>query len=451
MKLIKRKGGGHYRFLKQEESDALRARHSHVREDPNNKSIVEKLLAEMKSDDLWLVCDCKTKDAPILIARQMDNGIRLANKQEGGLHAVGCVMEREILPTEKGKGPGDISRKSFVKAGYGNIIPHSGEAKSTESHGKKDGNSKTGRKRYSSIARLMLQLLDDAKINYSELPLPQHGGSTIVPPEALTNLLASTAYYPGRMLNEVVRLEYRLKVPDLERLMTELEKKVWKKNEAATFWVMFRSTDVRTTGAYVTFNGCPYAFEPTRGMSINGEHQDGVRESYWVITRFVRDPITKAVVCRDGYAHAIYSTEIPIPIDSNLERDTMKSLSDIAVWGKHKGITEIRMHKPLFDIMVKEEEGDLETGVIPDFMVTVESGNNRQHTLVIETTGYVTQEYIDRKERQHELMKQLGELLTDPPDWPYAKKREFKKVLAKYIFHSDDRAAFILNRPASNS
>jgi len=37
-------------------------------------------------------------------------------------------------------------------------------------------------------------------------------------------------------------------------------------------------------------------------------------------------------------------------------------------------------------------------------MVTIESGNNRQHTLVIETTGYVTQEYIDRKERQHELM-----------------------------------------------
>ncbi|EGM3722934.1 hypothetical protein QD671_004065 [Salmonella enterica] len=450
MKLIMKKSGRLFRFLTDDESEALRARHSHAKDVVENEGIVKKLLAEMKSNDLWLLCDCKAMDEPVLIARQMDNGIRLANKQGGGLHAVGCVMERYILPAEKGEGSGDILRKPFVKVGYDKIIPRSGETEATKSHGKRDGNSKTGRKRYSSIARLMLQLLDDAKINYSELPLNKHSGSTIAPPKALSNLLASTEYYPGRMLDEVVRLDYRLKVADLERLMTELENKAWKKNEAATFWVMFRSTDVRTTGAYVEFNGNKYPFEPTRGMSINGEHKDGVRESYWVITRFVRDQITKNVVCRDGYAHAIYSTEIPIPIDSNLERDTMNSLSEIAGWGKRKGITEIKMHKPLFDIMVKEE-GDLETGIIPDFVVTVESGYNRLHTIVIETTGYVTQEYIDRKTRQHELMKQLGELLTDPPDWPYSRKSEFKKVLAKYIFHPDVRAKFNEERPSSNS
>lgn len=454
MKLIKRKGGQNFRFLTADESKALRARNSHTENSEDvakNEDTVKKILVEMKKYDLWLVCDCKTKDAPILIARQMDNGIRLANKQEGGLHAVGCVMEREILPTEKGKGTGDKSRKPFVKAGYGNIIPRSGETNLTKSNAKKDGNRKTGRKRYSSLARLMFQLLEDAKINYSYLPLPQHSGSTKQPSEALTNLLARTEYYPGRMLNEVVKLEHELKPRDLERLMTELEKKKWKKNEKPTFWVLFRSTKVSMTGAEVD----SYSFEPTQGMSINGEKKNGARESYWVITRFIRDPITRAVVCYDGYAHAIYSEEIPIPIDSNLERETMKSLSKIAQWGKEKGITEIRMHKPLFDIIVNDEEGDgegnIETGVIPDFIVTVESGNNRQHTLIIETSGYETQEYIERKKRQHKLMKQLGQLITDPPDWPYSKQREFKKVLAKYIFHPDVRREFIQNRPPSDS
>ena len=436
MKFIRMKDGTDYRSLEEYERDALRARFSHKGTSKEKQNIAARLLHDMKSYNLWLKCDCKDKDAPIMIARKRKNGIVLANKRKGGLHAEDCVMERAILPDENEADGVNTSRKPLVKATYSSIIPRTeGNTTSrTEGSGRGQNNS---RKRYSGIARLMLTLIEDAKLNTLKLPLEPLAKSEMGTPDSLEQWITDTDYYPGRKLHEVIRLDPRQDPDEREKIMAELEAMHWRKGEAPTFWVMFRSTDVRSTGAYYTFNNFEYRFEPTKGMSINGEHADGGRECYWVIARFVRDIHTRQVVCRECYAHAIYSMTIPVPIDSNLERKTLTSISDMVKWINGKTQKEIHLLKPVFDIKIRLNDED--EFVLPDFILTISSGSEKQHKLVVETCGYTTEEYIERKLEQHELMKQLGELITDPPDWPCTSNKSFTKVLGRYLFHPEER------------
>ncbi|WP_228351009.1 MULTISPECIES: hypothetical protein [Limnobaculum] len=122
------------------------------------------------------------------------------------------------------------------------------------------------------------------------------------------------------------------------------------------------------------------------------------------------------VVCREAYAHALYSTSYPVPVDSELERETIRSITKTAKWLKEKEYA-LSINKPLFDIdvMVDQEK----SFVLPDFLLTVNiPGQLDVKSFVIETIGYVDDAYAERKASQHIGMQTLGLLLTDPPRWP---------------------------------
>jgi hypothetical protein len=439
MNFIRMKNSSHFRELDDDEKQALRARYAHRGMTEGQKKIADRLLHEMRTHKLWLNCDCIDGKPPVLITRKLDTGIVLANKTKGPLHAENCVMERATLPGEGTAQRPAVRKKPLTKVSYKSIIPRSESSGKKQNPTNRDGKNHFGKKRYSGIARLMLSLIDDTNINRRRLPLPDQGLSDWVPPEELVKFLETNEYYPGRPLAEVIKLDPRLDTDERNKLMAELENKEWRKGEDPTFWVLFKSKDIKSEGAYFSFNNYEYRFEPTKGMSVNGEHADGLREFYWVMARFVRDPFSSAVVCRECYAHAIYSMAFPVPVDSNLERATMKSLSDMSKWVKGKSDElQISMHKPLFDFTVTLEDGE-EGYVLPDFMMEITSKKGEKHTLVIETTGYTTEEYIERKQIQHEAMTQLGELLTDPPAWPGTSNTRFGQVLGRHMFPVDER------------
>ncbi|WP_284961039.1 hypothetical protein [Citrobacter portucalensis] len=56
-------------------------------------------------------------------------------------------------------------------------------------------------------------------------------------------------------------------------------------------------------------------------------------------------------------------------------------------------------------------------------------------TIIIETMGNDSEEYIQRKAGTHELMAQLGDLITDPPGWPEAPRTTFNRLLLAHVFN----------------
>lgn len=73
----------------------------------------------------------------------------------------------------------------------------------------------------------------------------------------------------------------------------------------------------------------------------------------------------------------------------------------------------------------------------PDFILNVApAGKKTVNTLIIETMGYDSGDYIERKANTHNWMREVGTLLTDPPDWPEPTQTTFNSVLLKHIFRA---------------
>lgn len=170
--------------------------------------------------------------------------------------------------------------------------------------------------------------------------------------------------------------------------------------------------------------------------SINGEstYNTGSRAPYWAILEYRRGRDGK-VYCHEGYAHAAYTLDNPVPVDSNKERDTLKVIINASSYaGRQENHPDaISLSKPLFTS--KSTKNGVEEVIHPDFILNVvPSKENIVTTLIIETMGSESEEYVERKLQTHSWMEQEGVLLTDPPGWPEPSDRTFNSFLLKHIF-----------------
>ncbi|PXW51516.1 hypothetical protein DFO55_11888 [Grimontella sp. AG753] len=250
---------------------------------------------------------------------------------------------------------------------------------------------RTLRTRRPRIARLLLSLIEDAGLNRLSTLHPLPSRSVRASIEALSLVAAEQEFARGRRLSEIVRFQPGMGDAGQELLMRRLK-------QPDSHWPDGERT-----------------FLPERGISINGEAQEGARPPYWVILAFRRGA-EGTVICSEGYAHALFRRGCPVPVDSGLERSTLEGLATVAGWmAKKADSPALSLDKPLFDI---EVEIDGERGfVLPDFMVTARKGDGSLHTVVIETMGYTDENYCARKSVQHKGMRQLGKLQTEPPGW----------------------------------
>ncbi|EFL9197382.1 hypothetical protein ND23_004840 [Escherichia coli] len=112
-------------------------------------------------------------------------------------------------------------------------------------------------------------------------------------------------------------------------------------------------------------------------ISLHLARQDGrIRSPYWVILSFRRAEDGK-IICREGYAHALFQKGCPVPVDSELERGTLKSLSTVSKWLLNKpDAPTLNLEKPLFDIEVCTDD---EKGyVLPDFIVMTTTNDGKK-------------------------------------------------------------------------
>lgn len=433
MQLVRKKNptGGSIRWLRPEEEDAVKAYYS-SREplSTGELALAGSVLQEMRQKEAWLECDCVRGEHP---ARNSANLM----KDTGTLflagfsheHDISCRMYRPFSGDEGATRAGTRKTAGSRRVSYRDFLPLDDAATTVKAPGRPatPADDRTRRTRRPRIARLLLTLIEDAGINRldSLYPLPSRSVSESI--KMLRNVTEQTEFIRGRQLSEIVRFSPGMSENGREQLMKTLERPDahWPANKTRMFFQIFTSTKVSRDEVSFIWPDGEQVFLPERGVSINGEAQDGARPPYWVILAFRRG-MDGSVICSEGYAHALFRRGCPVPVDSGLERSTLESLSEAVEWlAKKTDAPALSLEKPLFDIEV-DVEGE-KGFVLPDFIVTARESTGCIHKIVIETMGYTDGDYCLRKAEQHKGMRTLGILQTDPPTYS-------NKPFSRHIF-----------------
>lgn len=109
--------------------------------------------------------------------------------------------------------------------------------------------------------------------------------------------------------------------------------------------------------------------------------------------------------CVRGWAQPIVSVHLPVPVDSDFERQAFGTLTT-TLWILSKEFPDagFTMEKPVFDI-------DTEQGPCrPDFLIRARR-NGAVRTWVVEVMGFDRPDYLAGKEVTHERMEELGPVI----------------------------------------
>lgn len=287
-----------------------------------------------------------------------------------------------------------------------------------------------------AIGRKLLTLIQAAGLNQLELLSENVAPGLISALNRVKEVVAISSMENGIPLSSIISCSPWLNSSRINDAMTALagEGKIKEEKKAVCFYIIGLSSHVSHEEISFTVKGTRYSHRPAARVRINGEnsYNVGSRAPYWVIIEYRLDSNGSAF-CHEGYAHAAYDLDNPIPVDSNKERDTLKVILSATDYVRKcdNSPSAISLLKPLFTL----KSGADNDVVHPDFMLNVvPAGKEIVGTIIIETMGNDSEEYIQRKAGTHELMAQIGDLITDPPGWPEASRTTFNKLLLAHIF-----------------
>lgn len=287
-----------------------------------------------------------------------------------------------------------------------------------------------------AIGRKLLTLIQAAGLNQLELLSENVAPGLIRALNRVKEVVATSSMENGIPLSSIISCSPWMTRSRINDVMTALanEGKIKDEKKAACFYIVGLSSHVSHEEISFTVKGTRYSHRPAARVRINGEnsYNVGSRAPYWVIIEYRLDGNGSAF-CHEGYAHAAYDLDNPIPVDSNKERDTLKVILSATDYVRKcdNSPSAISLLKPLFTL----KSGADNDVVHPDFMLNVvPAGKEIVGTIIIETMGNDSEEYIQRKAGTHELMAQIGDLITDPPGWPEASRTTFNKLLLAHIF-----------------
>lgn len=135
------------------------------------------------------------------------------------------------------------------------------------------------------------------------------------------------------------------------------------------------------------------------------------------------DRNTKQYGALRAYIHPVHSSQLLIPVDSNLERRTMNLLKGLQSWLHRDKHLDVLVEKPLADMPTGRDTQPIR----PDFLVKV-----NQKVVVVETMGYDDAEYLAKKSRTHPLMERIGKVVQHRSGEDA--DRLFKSEVSKAIF-----------------
>lgn len=401
--------------------------------------LANNILDEMDRQVLWIKCDCvePNQDGEGPFNCEV-NAANLRHVSKSKQHDEHCPLYR--LKKEK-------DADSSVNAGKTNPLNPVGDNDWLPDRQKEnqiitaDGPAEPGKRRRKTLkpiralGRKLLTLIQAAGLHQLELiPEFQRPGAG----EAIGRIkmvLEEHTTGNGTLLSKFCSCSPWLSLNQIDYMLKQLEEMQEKDKEPCVYIVGIAS-DVSVEDVTFTIKKNTYIHSPEARVRINGEnsYNAGSRAPYWAILEYRRGRDGK-VFCHEGYAHAAFSMDNPVPVDSNKERDTLKViLSACNFAGRQVNHPDaISFSKPLFTLKsVRDGEEEV---IHPDFMLNVlPAGRTKVTTFIIETMGYESEEYVNRKHHTHRWMEQEGILLTDPPDWPRPTDMTFNRYLLRHIF-----------------
>lgn len=404
-----------------------------------DRHLAKNILDEMDRKELWVKCDCIdpviNADGPFNCEVNVD---KLRHVSKSTQHDEHCPLFR--LKKEKDADNTVIEGKTSPLNPVGDndwlpdrkketqIIPVDGPVAPRKRRRKT-------LKPIPALGRKLLTLIQAAGLNQLELipDFQRPGAAGAI--HRLKTVLEEHTTGNGTPLSKLCCCSPWLSISQIDDMLKQLEETQEKDKEPCVFIVGI-ARDVSAEEVTFTIKKNTYIHRPEARVRINGEnsYNAGSRAPYWAILEYRRGRDGR-VFCHEGYAHAAFSMDNPVPVDSNNERDTLKViLSACEFSGRQPNHPEaISLSKPLFTF--KSVRDGEEEDVHPDFILNVlPAGKNRVTTFIIETMGYESEEYLKRKQYTHSWMEQEGVLLTDPPDWPEPSDKSFNSYLLKHIF-----------------
>lgn len=400
--------------------------------------LANKILTEMDTRQLWLECDCLTdaKQGPYNCEVKSATLRHVTTSPE---HAQLCPLFRM-----KKKSDADGSEKEKRTSPLNPVGGNDWLPDETES-GKVTGaviprGPQTKRRRslkpVPALGRKLLTLIQAAGLNQLELISERVAPGYVGALNKLNEVVSSSSMENRVPLSAFISCTPWIPLPKIRTLMMQLAEndKIKAENKAVCFYVVGLATHADNEEIVFTIKEKPIPHKPVGRVKINGEssYNAGSRAPYWVIIEYRLDANGDAY-CHEGYAHAAYSLANPVPVDSNKERETLATILDASSYaGKSDNSpSAISLLKPLFTL----KSGADNEVVHPDFMLSVvPARKDIVGSIIIETMGNDSEEYIQRKAETHELMAQLGDLITDPPGWPAAPRTTFNRLLLAHIF-----------------
>lgn len=388
--------------------DALVATYTGTRSaDEKTQKKAAAYVSVIKNGGQWFCCGCKgfvSDKSPVMYGQTVPKGrlgTALVRNGDRPVHLKECVFAKSAEP---GGVPNREPLQRDPNAGLGMIkIKHAsgtgstGKLVTTKSSISLASSGKT----LPSLARVLFTLMDKAELNcFRSKSRSLSSDGSAIEGVASNQYMDSTKKLSAK--DYVFGSLYKVKSKLKPRLKADINK-VWPDSLQHHGFIVDLVGDVvhdKINKVWNVKRAFGVELFPVQGkVTMPGA---GTCGPYVMIGLITFDNVLGEAIISQAYLQPALGYEDLYPVDSQLERDTFSLLRDVAIKNKWSG----SIIKPIYDEKIGTDT------CRPDFIIEMKGSPNK---LIIETMGYDSDDYLERKERTHKIMECLGTVVSHRP------------------------------------
>lgn len=346
--------------------------------------------------DLWLQCDCLQGIVqPVFRFNRASSGtLYMHHITSRAEHAQECVFKERIWePQEKKDVRPIINIKKSTPLNL--VSKNTTGIVSVKKEDKSKDKSSSSLSRRSNLCQALYRLLDDARVNVVS------STNKISPYKAIEQAALGIELQPQKKLFDYLYMNasafYKA------AYMLRGDQTYWPKEirKHALLLVKVKEINERSLDVLLPDGSTQKIQISNRIYRSSGRFS--TRTAPFMALILITDSIDTPNYYQPFNAFVVpcYSEKTFIPVDSYYEREVLRRLFAFQFEWTQKGYS-LEIIKPLFDIQIETNDSEMES-VLPDFIL-----KTPKQQLIIEVNGSHEPEYLQRKQRVHQQMSQLG-------------------------------------------
>lgn len=424
MRLISRKNPAMVvRELGADEAEAVRRFcGAGMKTEAHDAAVIKSILNEMhdgRGVQHWLECDCRGTEfsgshQPRLTARPRGRRLHVMRLNRYGPHDCALQSFRTDPDVEDEDDEAPEPGKHRPLRPVTDTLDYLDDEHETRGNGRRQGGRRGGGgvasgRQLPKLGRILYTLLNDAGINAFT------SGTTGRRADGQPWWVRVDAFAKTEEMNDSLSLGdvlFTRPWTGLASKMKEIDALRWPAGKKRSAFMLFVADAIESGTAIKHTTLRPTRITPERPLRSGGRDQRHTHPPYWVLAIVDRGRDRTARV-REAFAQHAYSTDLPLPLDSNFERRTVAQLLKVIDWVRRKGVT-VTLTKPLFDTEVTLDSGEM-AYCRADFELEFHEVAQGPATagplrIVIETMGSDTGDYLRQKSGTHAIMRRRGVL-----------------------------------------